>query len=275
MRQYAGWQAPFFSFWSKSFYVDVAKNWHGLAYLYLLFLICFTWLFMSIKKQLDVAYFADQFVNPIVRQMPTVVIVKGVLSIDRPSPYAIKTASDQAIVVFDTREKPMAPSECAGTYLITRNTVYYCPKTGSNEEIAAIASNKANQIDLSTIDRALIDQNAANQFIKEIKKSVALIVFIVMVPLAFIFCVLQTLIYGLIGKLIANLNKIEMSYGTLVRLSTLTLTPVLLIDSLLKVRDINSSFWLILSFIIPICYLTFAIRANMDNANNQAESTNV
>lgn len=275
MRQYASWQAPFFSLWSKSFYVDVAKNWHGLAYLYLFFLICFTWLFMSIKKQLDAVYFADQFVTPIVQQMPTIVISKGVLSIDRPSPYAIKAGPDQPVIVFDTREKPIDPSECAGTYLITKNTVFYCPKNGSKEEMASIRDNKANQIDLSTIDRALVDQQTANQFIKDIKKSVALIVFIIMVPLGFIFCVLQTLIYGLLGKLIANLNKVELSYGTLIRLSTVALTPVLLVDSLLKVRDINTGFWLILSPIITICYLVFAIRANTNISDSPAQSTNV
>src|ERR1700722_6900392 len=100
MKQYAAWQAPFYSFWSKSFYLDVAKNWHGLAYGYLFALICFTWIFMAVKKQMDLTYIADHDLYPIVEQVPKITIDKGIVSIDKPSPLTLKNVNGVPALTF-------------------------------------------------------------------------------------------------------------------------------------------------------------------------------
>jgi Protein of unknown function (DUF1189) len=265
MKQFTTWQAPFYSFWSKSFYVDVAKNWHGLAYGYLFFLVCFTWIFMSIKKQMDFTYFADHKVSPLIMEMPTVTIEKGLLSIDKPSPYTIKDSDDQPVITFDTREKPISPGTMPGTFLITKDSIY-----GKNQP-------PEQKLDLSTMaDHMVINQKVAQQFVTDFGRSIALIVFMIAVPIGFIFCILQSLIYGLIGLLMVRINKINLSYPVLVRLSAVAMTPVLLIDSIIKVRTIDMTtftVWPIAAFIINIIYLMFAIFANIANQDNKSESS--
>mgnify|MGYP000550136054 FL=1 len=122
MKQLAAWQAPFYSFWSKSFYADVAKNWRGLAYGYLFALICFTWIFIAIRKQLDMNYLAEHDFYTLADQMPKVTIEKGVLSIDKPSPYTITNRNDVPVITFDTSEKPIDLKEIPGNFLVTKNS---------------------------------------------------------------------------------------------------------------------------------------------------------
>jgi Protein of unknown function (DUF1189) len=290
MRQYAVWQAPFYSFWSKSFYIDVAKNWHGLGYLYLLVLLCFTWLFMSIKTEIDFSYHADHFLKPLIQQLPAITINKGTLSINRPSPYTIKNSDGEAIITFDTGEKPMTPEHAPAIFLVTKKTIVFKGSQLDKQIIeqskdpalaARYNKNPARDQDMdlfSTIDQAVIDQNTVNQVVDRFKNSVAFLLFIIALPLGFVLCVLQSLIYGLFAMAIASANQINLTYGTAVRLSTIALTPVLLIDSLLHMRNlvsllggVNSLLWSLVALSITMGYIIFAIRANMTDPNQKTQ----
>jgi len=293
MRQFAGWQAPFYSFWSKSFYVDVAKNWSGLAYLYLFVLLCFTWLFMSIKSGMDFSYQADHFVKPWIQQFPVITVNKGILSIDQSSPYTVKNANGEAIITFDTSEKPMASTKAPGILLVTKKTVIFKASEldkqiieQSKDPTLAARYRKTptpdQDMDLfSTVDHAVIDQNTVNQLIGNVKKSVAFFVFLIFLPLGLIFCLLQSLIYGLFAMAIASANQINLTYGTAVRLATITLTPVLLIDALLHIRNLvsllpgpSSLLWSPVALAITVGYIIFAVRANIIDPNQKSQPVN-
>lgn len=278
MKQYAAWQAPFYSFWSKPFYYDVAKNWRGLAYGYLFAIICFTWVFMSIKKQMDMTYLAEHDIYPVVEQMPKLTIDNGILSMDKPSPLTLDNTSGAPVITFDTREKPMTLNEAPGAFLVTRDGVYYKTASAYTKAGAHLvyteAQAKEQKFDFSTVGHQVVDKNSARQFVSDFCRSFALIVFMIAVPVAFVFCVIQTLLYALLGILIARISKIELSYGTLIRLSTVALTPVLIVDSIIKVRGADASLltiWPIAAMIITVGYLFFAIQANIVNQSDKSE----
>ncbi len=282
MKQYASWQAPFYSFWSKSFYIDVAKNWHGLAYSYIFAIICFTWIFMAAKKQIEINSIAEHDIYPFIEKMPKITIEKGILSIDRSSPFTMSNGAGIPVITFDTREKPMALEEIPSSFLVTKDSVCYKSAVTLGESSASAKYSKDQakdqKLDLSTIDHQIIDQNAARQFVSDFCKSIGLIIFMIAVPLAFIFCLIQTLIYALLGLLIAKINKVDLSYGTLIRLSVVALTPVLLIDSIIKVRGLDLNLWPIwplVAFIIGITYVIFAVSVNIVKQDNKPELSNL
>jgi len=286
MRQYAGWQAPFYSFWSKPFYVDVAKNWGGLAYAYLFVLLCFTWLFLSIKIDMDFSYNADHFMKPIIEQLPVMTIDKGILSIDHVSPYTIKTTTGEALITFDTSDKPMNPPQAPGIFLVEKNTVIIKAselhkrlkevnkESGASSPYDGTPPPDQNMDLFSGTDHAIIDQKTVNQSINSLKKLLAIFVFVIALPLGFILCVLQSLIYGLLAMAIASANQINLSYGAAVRLSVVAMTPVILMDSLLKLRHADSIFWGPIAFLITVVYIIVAVRANMDDPNQKSQTTN-
>jgi hypothetical protein len=283
MRQFAGWQAPFYSFWSKSFYIDVAKNWGGVAYAYLFVLLCFTWLFMSTKIEMEFSYKADHVLKPVIEQLPLMTIKKGILSIDRPSPYTIKGADGVAFITFDTRDNPMKPAEAPGIFLVEKNTAIFKPSEAdkllgveSKEPQLYKRANPDQNMDLfSNVDQAVIDQKSVNQVITTFKRSLAIGVFLVALPLGFILCMVQSLLYGLLAMAIASANQINISYGAAVRLSVVAMTPVLLVDSLLKLRNLNSIFWGPIALFITVGYIMFAIRANIDEPSQKSQSTDL
>ena len=276
MKQFTIWQAPFYSFWSKSFYIDVAKNWRGGTYLYLFLLICFTWVFMSIKKQMDFVYFADHQIAPVIAQMPVVTIDKGILSIDKPTPCTLKNKDGETIITFDTSDKPMAlDSIPEDTYLVTKKAIYmYSQKTGIGGWRRDAGGTQA---DFSTFpDHVVFDQKAAHQFVSDLSKALPIIIFMIGVPVGFVFCLLQSLIYGLIGLIMIRLEKIDLSYGALVRLSAVAMTPALLIDSIIKVRSFDQTtyyLWPIVALIINLAYVIFAVYVNITNQDNKSESS--
>jgi len=281
MKRYAAWQAPFYSLWSKSFYLDVAKNWHGLAYGYLFALICFTWIFMSVKKQIDMAYFAENELYPLADQMPKTTIDKGMISIDKPCPFTLSNNHGSPVVTFDTREKHMELNDIPGSFLVTKDGIYYKSNVTyrSDGSVGKITNDQtANEkLEFSSIDHQVIDRNSARQFVSDFCNSIGVIVFMIAVPLAFLFCSLQTLLYALMGMLIARLNKVKLPYGTLIRLSAVALTPVLLIDSIVKVRGLDTEMWPVwplLAFFVSLAYLIFAVTVNIVNQDNNPELSN-
>ena len=355
MRQYASWQAPFYSFWSKTFYIDVAKNWHGYGYRYLFLLICFTSLFLFIDMTVDLAssqheinndrvtkseyttksgehvttvqrvttyggnhssidfglrseanlvkpskgHYAIRFslmdfvfpmnddIGYIIQQIPTRVIMKnGILSINCPSPYTIKDASGQTVITFDTRNNTKSLSEGGKSFVVlTKDTVFLRGPLAFDSDIDNIlkfhyASDFAKNIPLANVGNGTIEMRInklpdANHWFAGFKREVILLIYAIFVPFSFFICVLQSLIYGLIGIGIAKLSKIQMSYGTLVRLATVALTPGLLIDSILKLCRLNIEIWSFLAFVIAIGYLRFAIQANKISSEPKLESIKI
>jgi hypothetical protein len=83
-----------------------------------------------------------------------------------------------------------------------------------------------------------------------------------LVPFGFLFCVIQTLIYALIGKIFTSVMGVDLSYPSLIRLSSVCLTPVLLVDSILKVSAINVGLWWLCAIVIALGYLGFAVFSN-------------
>jgi hypothetical protein len=270
MRQYSGWQALFLSFFSPSLYRDVAKEWHGLGYVYLFLLVCLSIFFMALQTQVVAVPRAQQIVDSIISQMPSVTIDKGKLSIDKPSPYVLtEPKSDRAIITFDTRPKPMTFEESKCVFLVTSDAVYGRKQsTGTsgadrNRNPSALAEGgTVEKFSLSTIDHFTLDMNSGKQVVNSFFQWLGTIIFFVWVPFGFAFCVVQTLLYALVGKAFSKMVEVNLTYGTLVRLAAVALTPVLLLDSLQKVASVNIPHWPWVSLFLALGYLYFAVYSN-------------
>ena len=210
---------------------------------------------MAIKREIDFSYQADRFIKPLTQQLPLITIDKGKLSIDRACPYTIKSTTGEPVITFDTREKPITAAQSPGIFVVRNSNIIFKASEldkqlieQSKDSGLSARYDKApppdQDMDLfSTVDHAVIDQSSVNLLLNKFKKSVAILIFVMALPLGFLLCVLQSLIYGLLAMAIASANQIKLSYGTMVRLSTVAMTPVLLIDSLLKMRNLDSIIW--------------------------------
>jgi hypothetical protein len=70
------------------------------------------------------------------------------------------------------------------------------------------------------------------------------------------------LIYGAIGFLFCKIANVKLTYQTLIRLAVIASTPVIILDTVLEVSNINIPLFWLISFAIAMCYLYFGVRSN-------------
>ncbi len=257
MKQYSGWQAPFMSFYSASFYQEVGREWGGLGYLYLLLLIATVSLVYSLQLQIVYVPRMQEFMDTAIDRVPGIKIENGKLSIDKPAPYTVtlpvdkgQKSSEPATIIFDTREKPVDPKYTTAGILVTSDTVFVKERLQTRE------------FDLSKIDHFALDKTQCKQLESFVFRWLAILLFLIYLPATFIVCLFQTIIYGSIGKLLASSANNKLGFGTLIRLSSVAMTPVIVLDLFFKTTCMNVPFWWLASIIITIGYLYYAIDAN-------------
>ena len=86
----------------------------------------------------------------------------------------------------------------------------------------------------------------------------------------FIYRLVQMLIYALVGMIFANIVKANLEYVTLVRLAAVSITPVIILNAVRRMLDISVPYIGLLSFLIAMGYLFFAVKASAEQEAGQA-----
>lgn len=254
MKKY-GWQAVYLSFFSGDLYRDVARNWRGVGYLYLLFVSLGVSAVLAIAAQIACNTMIATSVEPFIAKWPALAIKDGKFSIDKESPYVIEL-QDNYIVDFDTTPDAKFPEGKRGWFVGEDTVKQYGLSTGDDEKEVVALSSLGKQAPM------VIDQKALLMYVGIMKSCVGVFVFIFQTIALVVLGMLQSLIYGLVGMLIANAMKINLTYGTCVRLAVVALTPGILIDSIGKLSMHPIPLFGLISVVIAIGYLVFALKAN-------------
>lgn len=99
---YRYWQALYSSFFSPKLYVDVAKRWRGLAFGYLFVLSALLSLPVWLRTAIDFNHFFEDQIRAPMREMPTLYVQKGIVSIDKVVPYLITDKFGDVQMIIDT-----------------------------------------------------------------------------------------------------------------------------------------------------------------------------
>ncbi len=180
-----------------------------------------------------------------------------------------KDADATKTEAFDS--EPKAKTAGTGTRRILSgavkpSTATFSDPNMSNSSDAREINTKDVNVDFSTVPHFSLDRSSLSDLAQFYKRWTWLFAFGLLMPMYFIFCLIQVLIYGLFGMAMSRMVKSELSYAALVRLSVVALTPVLLIDCALKVRGIFFSSWGPVALLITLAYLFFAVKANSQPA---------
>ena len=71
------------AFYSQPLYQDVARNWRGITFLYLLIVLALTWLPGMVKVQRDMSEFVRKDAPAVLRQIPRVSIISTAIPIGK------------------------------------------------------------------------------------------------------------------------------------------------------------------------------------------------
>ena len=243
------------SFFSHPLYVDVARRWRGVGFLYLLLLVILSWLPDFAKMQSGLEHLRGEASEGFIRQVPALNITDGVASADVATPYFIKNPKDgKVLAIVDFTGKYTNLDDTPAVVLLTRTEV-----------ITKQSGRETRSYSLSGVKHFSIDQNRVRRWFQLfVAWFVALITpFVICCSYAFRIC--QALIYAAVGLAFANSFHVKLAYDTLLRIACVALTPVIIFSI---VTDLLPGFrtfprpilWLI-DIAIAVWYVSFGVKA--------------
>lgn len=252
MRRYNVVQPYWLSFFSKDLYRDVAQNWRGFGFVYLLLLLALAWVPDVVTIHRGFAGFVEKEGEALVAQMPKITITKGEVSVDPPGPHYIKDPeTGNVIMVIDTsadaselEKYPDAAVLLTRTQFITRQ-----------EKRGQTRIQELTGLNFS------IDREGMRRFLGFFKNSMGFVAYPFALLFSYAYRILQALLYGAIGLAMAGIVKTKLEYAASVRLAVIAVTPVIVVSTLLDTLAKTPPYWWLLCFVIAMWYLFFGVKA--------------
>jgi Protein of unknown function (DUF1189) len=269
MKEFSGWQALFLSFWSPQLYRDVAKYWQGTGYTYLFLVLCATSILYCVKMQILANNIFDAMVLRVLLQVPDITCTNGEISIGQSSPYTIYAPGPvrRPFIVFDMSDKDFSDKP-----EMTMSEALRVEKHGvwAKKPVAGTRGMGADYaltpIKLEPDTNFSITKQAVMTGGRVFKNLFGAIAFLVIVPMAFLVAIIQTLVYALAGYVTSRLLGLSLSFMTLVRLASVCLTPIILVDSIKRILNREVPNFEALAALIILGYMIFALYSNRDTA---------
>jgi len=239
------------SFYNPETYRDavIHKKGNTFGYLALLVLICTIPLMISIIAGMNKFMKNDGMF--ILDQVPAITFSHGVASMDKESPYLIKSKAGETLIVIDLSDS----ADISGTLskakvLLTKNKL-----------IAQQNENETRTYDLSKVQSFTLNEQKILGWYGY--AWVAYIIIFIFIVLGFyIYRLIQAVFNALIGLIISSLLKVNLDFTSLMYINMVAITPVAVIAAVLWSTDIHipAKGWL--GFILALGYITFGIMAN-------------
>ena len=253
---------PVFSFFSSELYRDVGLRWKGVNFLYLFLILGICWIPAMIKIHVGFKDFVNDEVPTFLEQIPEIAITDGEVSISEAEPYYIKVPdSEDVLAVIDTTGTINSLEDANALCLVTKSKI-----TWRKSEI------ETQTIDLSQIEEFSLNSEDVMGWIRTISKFLVVIVYPAVFLGSYVFRIVQALIYGVVGLLFGLLFKAKLSYGALVRLAVVAMTPCMLWKTILGMADIHLPRSGLIFLVVTLAYLFFAVKVNSEVSPGEEES---
>lgn len=254
MSQYGIFRAIFMSFYSRKLYKDVATNWGGKAFLYLLILVMLSWIVLTFKIQSSLSTFYTEQSNAYVNQIPVMTIKDGHVITPENRPYPIvDPKSHEVIAMIDTSGQYTTLEQAKTDFLIT--------------ETKMISHSKENEIRIYNVPTSYSGDIIPQEINGALKKFIGFLwipIFISLVIMTYLYRILQSLIYGLLGMMFTKMQGARLVYTQLVQIAMIALTPAIVIATILDSCQVSLPFQLLMYFILEMAYLIFGIASNKE-----------
>lgn len=252
MSRYGMISALFLSFYSKSLYQDVGKNWGGKAFLYLLFVLALSWIWPTYHSQQLANQYFSKNADAFIAQVPVIEVKEGKVNTPENKPYLITDPDTKAnLVIIDTSGQYTTLENVDAGILITKNQI--------------ISKPKPDQIRIDMIPETanvVIQPEKIGGMLASYLGYLWVPLFFVVVLLSFFGRIIQALLYAILGKIFSGITGSRVSYGTIVQIVFVAITPALIISSVLDVLSIQFAYQHLFNFVLTTIYIFYGIVAN-------------
>jgi hypothetical protein len=251
-----GIRTLYLSFFSKDLYRDVAKNWKGLCFPYLLFILMIYWIPEMVNIRQTISDFITDEAPKYVEQMPEITIAKGEASIQEPVPFIISDRKkNRPVAIIDTSGQTTSLNSSEASLLVTRTHL-----------ILKLDPQNIRSIPLSDFGEQKITKKLVYDWLEFFNTIFIAVTFPFALLVSFGFHALQVVMLALLGGNIAKYFGLEMDFRTLVRLSVVCFTPAILLEAAHAMLNIQYPYSTLLSFLITAGYLYYAIGSNSEKS---------
>jgi hypothetical protein len=252
MRQYNIFQAIFMSFYSRNLYRDVALNWGGKTFLYLLMLLSLSWIYFVVQVQIVVNQQYEKQSDKFISQIPVLIFKNGKVSTPEPQPYYIVDPySHKNIAIIDTTGKYTSLDQANVPMLLTQTEFLTQQKDNSTKTYKL--PDKFNYV---------MDPKALNSYMIEYVRYAWVLTFIFVVIGSFIYRIIQALLYGLIGKFFSSMVSVPLKYGQIMQITLVAVTPAIILGTIQGILKIYIPYIWIAYFLLSLFYIFYGILAN-------------
>ena len=245
------------SFYNPETYRDAVTQKKGGTFGYLALLVLLCTLPLMIGIIVGVGHFMKNDGKYILDQFPALTFSHGTVSMDKASPYSIKSKGGETLVVIDLSDSANI-TELPGNAKVqlTRNKI-----------IAQQSATETRTYDLSSFQNLSLDAQKIRGWFAY-AWIVYIIIFILMVICFYIYRVIQAVFNAVIGLIISALLKVNLDFSSLIYITIVAITPVAIIASILWVSEIHIPMKGWLGFILALGYIAFGILANKPGEEN-------
>ncbi|HEV8291625.1 MAG TPA: DUF1189 family protein [Tepidisphaeraceae bacterium] len=250
MRRYSRIRALVLSLFSPDLYRDVAANWRGVGFLYLLLILTLTWIPVLYKWQVGFREFAQTEFPSMIHDFPAITITKGVVSSPAPQPYYMKDPeSGKTFFILDTTgQVTELPPGNDPMILLTKTELIY-----RNQRETKI-------VELSKDFNYYIDREKLQGWADWISGKFAVLFFLPCLIVTFIGRIIATLIYAVVGLIFNAIYQKNLTFGTLMRLAAVSQSAVIYIDTVFDLTGHRIPYWTLLGFALTCIYVSMAVR---------------
>ena len=242
--------APFFV---GSLYRDVGRNWRGIGFWCMFLLLAITWAVTLGKFHVEAQKFVRDEVPKALEHVPAVTIKDGEASSDVPQPYEMKEPdSGRVFAVIDTTGQINSLDDTSAIVLLTKTKLFV--KDQNNGQV--------REIPLKTFGNVTIDKKFLQGWADWIGKWMSFVVYFPALLGSVVFRLIQMLIYGLIGLAFASMFNARLDYAALMRLSVMSIIPILLLDTIFSLTGARVPLWNLIGIGVAMIYLLMAVKAN-------------
>jgi len=250
LRRYSRIRALVLSLFSPDLYRDVAANWRGVGFLYLLLILTLTWISVLYKWQVGFREYVQTEFPSTIQDFPAITITKGVVSSPAPQPYYLREPdSGKTFFILDTTgQVTQLPPGNEPMILLTKTELIY--RNQRETEIVELPKD----FDFY-IDRAKLQRGAdwiAGKF--------AFLLFLPCLIFSFIGRIFTTLIYAIVGLIFNAIYQKNLTFGTLMRLAAVSTSAVIYIDTVFDLTGRHPPYWSLLGFALTCVYVSMAVR---------------
>lgn len=280
-------RAPLLAFYSKALYRDVARNWPGSGVVYPLLLLAACCAPIVVLLQLRAFGPLAAWLAPLVAQIPPITIAeveqitpakktegkpaprtkaaKFEVSVDATQPYFIRDdKTGKAIAILDTTGKVSSLKGTEARLLLTRTQLFIRQATGE------VVSQEASDLPFRSMD-----SGKAALWVWWLRGPLAIALFLVLVPLAYVYALAQNAVCAGVGLLLVRNRRWQFNYRTVMRLASVAATPAALLATAAILAGLRAPLpiWLAACFAVSVGYLLFAIRAATELRGSDLEAT--